>query len=147
VVEKVVRETMFLVRDVWKKYGEINEIHIELGRELKYNAAEREKIAETQKANFEEKQRIKKLLYELMNTGIEQYVDREETKPFKFENGDFKWNTELEKGKRFEVNPNPESPADINKFRVWRSLSKQSDLEWAKKVKDEKIPTDQELKK
>jgi CRISPR-associated endonuclease Csn1 len=147
IVEQVVRESMFLVRDVRKQYGEINEIHIELGRDLKNNAAEREKISKGQKQNFEEKQRIKKLLYELMNTGFEQYVDEDETRSFEFENGNFKWNTKLEKDQHFEVNPNPESPADIDKFRVWRSLSRQSELEWGKKVKDEKIPTDQEVKK
>ena len=35
---------MFLVRDVWKKYGEIDEIHIELGRELKKNAEDKFKL-------------------------------------------------------------------------------------------------------
>ena len=130
IVEQVVRETMFLVRDVWKKYGEIDEIHIEMGRNLKNNSDQRKRISDTQKGNFEEKQKIKKLLYELINDGFEQYVDGE-----------------TKEKATFDVKPNPESPADINKFRVWRSLSNKSELEWAKKVKDEKIPTNQEIKK
>ncbi|MFD1629486.1 type II CRISPR RNA-guided endonuclease Cas9 [Pseudopedobacter beijingensis] len=130
VVEQIVRETMFLVRDVWSKYGDIDEIHIELGRDLKNNAVERKKISENQKGNFDEKQRIKKLLYELMNDGIEQYNDDDEVEQV-----------------NFEVNPNPESPIDIDKFRIWRNLTNKSEIDWAKKVKDEKIPTEQEIKK
>ncbi|MEQ8522211.1 MAG: HNH endonuclease domain-containing protein [Vicingaceae bacterium] len=130
IVEQVVRETMLLVRDIWKEYGEIAEVHIELGRELKNNSDQRKKVAEIQKGNFDEKQRIKKLLYELINEGFDQYNEDEEVE-----------NT------NFEVNPNPESPLDVEKFRIWRSLSKLSDKEWEKKVKDEKIPTDQEIKK
>lgn len=149
VVEQVVKETMFLVRDVWNKYcreSGIDEIHIELGRNLKSNSAEREKIAESQTKNFIEKQRIKQLLYELINNGIEQHVDEDEINPFNFENGNFDWKTKIETS-RFETKPNPESPADIDKFRVWRSLNKQSEFEWSKKVKDDKIPTEQEIKK
>ncbi|MBS1577685.1 MAG: hypothetical protein JST09_20470 [Bacteroidetes bacterium] len=130
VVEQVVKETMFLVRDIWNKYGQIDEIHIELGRDLKNNAAEREKISKAQTTNFDEKQRIKNLLYELINNGIEQYTEKNEIENVKF-----------------ETTPNPESPSDIDKFRIWRSLSKQSEFDWAKKVKDEKIPTEQEIKK
>ncbi len=130
VVEQVVREAMFLVRDIWNQYGEIDEIHIELGRSLKNNSDERKKISDAQDGNFKEKQRIKALLYELLNNGIEQF-----TEEGKIENA------------TFEVKPNPESPVDIEKFRIWRNLSKQSEIDWAKKVKDEKIPTEQEIKK
>lgn len=129
-VEQVVRETMYVVRDIWNKYGAIDEIHIELGRDLKNNSAERERISKTQTDNFNEKQKIKKLLYELMNDGFEEYID-----------------DDIKKFVKFEVNPNPESPVDIEKFRIWKSLSGKSELEWAKKIKDEKIPTDQEVKK
>lgn len=140
IVEQVVRETMFLVRDIWKQFGEINEIHIELGRELKNNSDERKKTAEAQKSNFEEKQRIKSLLYELLNNGFEQHVDTEQSKPFE-------WQTKIESVKNFEVNPNPESPLDIEKFRIWKGLSGLNDFMWDKKVKDEKIPTEQQIKK
>lgn len=130
IVEQIVKETMYLVRDIWKYFGTIDEIHIELGRDLKNNAAERRKISDNQQENFDEKQRIKSLLYELLNNGIEQYNDENEIETA-----------------NFEVNPNPESPADIDKFRIWRSLNKQSEFDWMKKVKDEKIPTEQEIKK
>jgi len=146
VVEQVARETMFLVRDIWKKYGNIDEIHIELGRDLKNNTDERKKISDTQKSNFDEKQRIKQLLYELINDGFDQHVDEDKTKPFDFKDGKFEWKTKIETTS-FKVNPNPESPVDIDKFRIWRNLNPKSEFEWAKKVKDEKIPTEQEIKK
>ncbi|MCF8236254.1 MAG: hypothetical protein K9H15_11955 [Bacteroidales bacterium] len=146
IVEQVVKETMFLVRDIWKKYGAIDEIHIELGRNLKNNVSERKKISESQKDNHNEKQRIKKILYELMNDEFEQYVDEDESKSFEFIDGKFNWKSKI-KNSHFDVRPNPESPVDINKFRIWKNLSNKSDMEWAKKVKDEKIPTDKEIKK
>jgi len=79
------------------------------------------------------------LLYELLNEGFDQYVDTEDSKPFD-------WKTEIELGKEFEVKPNPENSGDIEKFKIWRSLSKCTDKDWAKKVKDEEIPTEQQVK-
>ncbi len=140
IVEKAVRETMFLVRDIWKKYGIINEIHIEIGRDLKKNTEERKRITEIQKNNFDEKQRIKQLLYELLNEGFDQYIDTENSTPTN-------WETEIESNKEFEVKPNPENPGDIDKFKIWKSLSKATDVDWEKKVKDEKIPTESQVKK
>lgn len=140
IVEQVVRETMFLVRDIWEKFGDIHEIHIEMGRELKNNADERKQIADFQKNNFDEKKRIKALLYELLNGGFEQYVDTEESKHSE-------WNTKIEFVKKFEVNPNPENPMDIDRFKIWRNLSGFNDTIWNKKVNDEKIPPEQQIKK
>ncbi|MBX2992310.1 MAG: hypothetical protein KF749_14255 [Bacteroidetes bacterium] len=104
IVEQIVRETLRLVKDVWKQYGRPDEIHIELARDLKKNAEERSRIAERNSANFSEKQRIKQLLYELMNGDFEEYSDHQKVTS------------------HFEVDPNPESPADIEKFRIWKSL-------------------------
>lgn len=134
VVEQVIRETLLLVRDIWKalesKKERIDEIHIELGRELKNSTEEKQKIAESQANNFTEKQRIKELLKELLNDGFTQYNYEEEQEQAKF-----------------EAPPNPNNPSDIEKFRVWRSLSKYSDDEWNKLVKEQKIPSEQEIKK
>lgn len=106
VVEQVTRETLNVVRDVWKNFGQPDEIHIELGRELKKNSEERKKISDTNESNRSERERIKKLLYELINENFEEYVDKE--------------NKVLTK---FVVKPNPESPLDIDKFRIWKSCS------------------------
>jgi CRISPR-associated endonuclease Csn1 len=135
VVEQVVRETLHLVKDIWKKYGQPDEIHIELGRELKKNMDEKKKATDSNNKNFDEKQRIKKLLYELINDkdGFEEY-DNNENKVIS----------------KFSVKPNPDSPKDIDKFRIWKSGSSVKDDEFEKLFKDgnkERIPTKVEIKK
>ncbi|MEW5799344.1 MAG: type II CRISPR RNA-guided endonuclease Cas9 [Bacteroidota bacterium] len=130
IVEQVIREAMLLVRDVWKKFGTIDEIHIELGRELRNNAKERERISQNQNENFEEKQKARLMLKELLNESFEHYD---------------------EIGKKiissFTVKPNPDNPLDIERFRLWKSQSGLSDEYISKKLKDEKIPTEQQVKK
>jgi CRISPR-associated endonuclease Csn1 len=72
IVEQVVIETLRVVKDVWKYYGKgakdfFDEIHIELGRDMKNTAEERKrttnKITENENTNL----RIKTLLIELLN--------------------------------------------------------------------------------
>ncbi len=43
IVEQVITETLRVVRDIWKRVGRIDEIHIELGREVKNPADKRKK--------------------------------------------------------------------------------------------------------
>jgi len=83
IVEQIIRETLHVVKDVWKNYGQPDQIHIEMSRELKNPKEERERIANNQNKNKDEKERIRKLLGELK-----------------------------------EGNPN--SPIDVNKFRLWK---------------------------
>lgn len=72
IVEQVITETLRVVKDIWQKYGNgakdfFREIHIELGREMKLPAEERERltrqISENENTNF----RIKALLAEMMD--------------------------------------------------------------------------------
>lgn len=71
IVEQVITETLRVVRDIWKQVGKIDEIHIELGREMKSPADKRKRmtaqIQENEKANL----RIKTLLVEFMNPEYE----------------------------------------------------------------------------
>lgn len=72
IVEQVVTETLRVVRDIWQKYGNgagdfFDEIHIELGREMKNTADERKRITNTITENESTNQRIKLFLTELMN--------------------------------------------------------------------------------
>lgn len=71
IVEQVVLETLRTVRDIWKQVGQIDEIHVELGREMKNPADKRRKetlrILENENANL----RIKALLTEFMNPEFE----------------------------------------------------------------------------
>lgn len=82
VVEKVLRETLQVVKDLWIKYGEYKEIvlngkeervyqplysniHIELARELKKNAQQKKKLSIINTENKRTNERIIKLLKEL----------------------------------------------------------------------------------
>lgn len=72
-VEQVLTETLRVVRDVWKKHGHIDEIHVELGRDLKNPAEKRAKMSKQMVENENTNLRIKALLEEFLNPayGIE----------------------------------------------------------------------------
>jgi len=143
IVEQVVRETLAVVKDVCNEYGQPDEIHIEIGRDLKKNAEQRQAIAENNTKNLEEKLRAKKLLQELLNGAFEHYDEY---------GGKIK--------APFSVKPNPNSPIDIEKFRIYQSLAR---FEFDKKEnksenqvqldalfregKKERVPSSAEVKK
>jgi CRISPR-associated endonuclease Csn1 len=72
IVEQIISETLRVVNDIWKTYGHskenfFDEIHIELGREMK-NPADKRKQMATQMINSENTNlRIKALLSEFLN--------------------------------------------------------------------------------
>ena len=75
IVEQVVTETLRTVRDIWEYYGKgsesfFDEIHVELGREMKNPAAKRKSISERNAENENTNHRIKNILQELMSDGI-----------------------------------------------------------------------------
>jgi len=75
IVEQVITETLRVVKDIWQNYGEgkenfFNEIHIELGREMKNNASDRKRITDNINLNENTNLRIKAILTELKNDGI-----------------------------------------------------------------------------
>lgn len=67
IVEVVVVETLKVVKDLWKTYGYFNEIHIELGREMKNPADKRRSMTNKNIENENTNLRIKALLAELAN--------------------------------------------------------------------------------
>ena len=67
IVEQVVTETLRTVRDIWKQEGQIDEIHVELGREMKNPADKRKKMTECIQENENTNLRIKAMLMEFMN--------------------------------------------------------------------------------
>ncbi|MDR1561093.1 MAG: hypothetical protein LBS23_01930, partial [Holosporaceae bacterium] len=77
IVEQVILETLRTVRDIWKRYGDLSEIHIELGREMKNPADERAKITTKITENENTNLRIKALLMELNN-----HTDVENVRPY-----------------------------------------------------------------
>lgn len=67
IVEQVILETLRTVRDIWKKVEHIDEIHIELGREMKNPKDRRKQISDQVLENENTNLRIKRLLAELIN--------------------------------------------------------------------------------
>lgn len=72
IVEQVVTETLRVVRDIWEYFGNgkpgfFNEMHIELGREMKNPASIRQQISNRINENENTNHRIRELLTELMN--------------------------------------------------------------------------------
>jgi len=70
IVEQVVTETLRVVKDIWEYYGKgeqnfFDEIHIELGRELKKTAEERNRMTREINANEETNLKVKKDLQKL----------------------------------------------------------------------------------
>lgn len=73
IVEQVITETLRTVRDIWKQAGHIDEIHIELGREMKNPADKRARMSQQMIENENTNLRIKALLADFLNPefGIE----------------------------------------------------------------------------
>ncbi len=74
IVEQVVLETLRVVKDIWQYYGKgvekfFDEIHIELGREMKNPADKRKAMTEQIISNENTNYRIKALLAEMLNDG------------------------------------------------------------------------------
>jgi CRISPR-associated endonuclease Csn1 len=72
IVEQVVTETLRVIKDIWSVYGKgtdsfFDEIHVELGREMKNTADERKRLTQQVSDNENTNIRIKALLMELMN--------------------------------------------------------------------------------
>lgn len=71
IVEQVILETLRTVRDIWQQVGHIDEIHIELGREMKNPADKRKKISEQISKNENTNLRVKAMLTEFLNPEYE----------------------------------------------------------------------------
>lgn len=67
IVEQVIMETLRTVRDIWVKHTQIDEIHIELGRDMKNPKSQRERMTKEALDNENTNLRIKALLAEFMN--------------------------------------------------------------------------------
>lgn len=71
IVEQVILETLRTVRDIWKKEGKIDEIHVELGREMKNDNKERERLTKMVSENENSNSRIRFMLMEFQNPEFE----------------------------------------------------------------------------
>jgi CRISPR-associated endonuclease Csn1 len=128
VVEKIIRETLSLVKDIWKneKLGRPDYIHVELGREMKNNNEDRKKISEANTKNRIERERVTNLLKELNypNFNADSSSDIDKFRIWK-ENGGKKgeeiFDTLFKKSNAEFV-----KDADIEKYRHWAEQNYQS---------------------
>ena len=67
IVEQVILETLRTVRDIWRKTGDFDEIHVEIGRDMKNPADKRKAMMQKMIDNENTNLRIKALLTEFMN--------------------------------------------------------------------------------
>ena len=67
IVEQCILETLRTVADIWQQCGHIDEIHLELGREMKNPADKRQQISNRNRVNENTNLRIRALLTELLN--------------------------------------------------------------------------------
>ena len=79
IVEQVVTETLRTVRDIWMHFGEegkrlFNEIHVEIGRDMKNTADRRKTLSDRNRENERTNQRIKELLQELQSEYSQQDI-------------------------------------------------------------------------
>lgn len=129
VVEQVVTESLRVVRDIWKRHGRPDEIHIELGRELKKTKAERESLSKAIAEGEATNQRIRLLLAELMNPDCEVESVRPQSPSQQellkiYEDGVFHSGIEvpddiLDIQKRFTTAKNQPTHAEVLRYKVW----------------------------
>lgn len=129
IVEQVITETLRVVKDIWQHYGEgkekfFDEIHIELGREMKNNAADRKKITDNINQNENTNLRIKAILTELKNDGVNDvrpYSPSQQEILKIYEEGVYsneKDKEKLEEVDKIRKNAKP-TTSEINKYKLW----------------------------
>jgi CRISPR-associated endonuclease Csn1 len=67
IVEHIISETLRVTRDIWRTYGKIDEIHIELGRDMKQTNEQRAKASQAINENENANLRVRALLQEFTN--------------------------------------------------------------------------------
>lgn len=128
IVEQVLSETLRVVKDIWQEYGNgkegfFDEIHIELGRDMKNPADKRKqmtaKISENENTNI----RIKAVLSELMNDGVDvrPYSPSQQEILKIYEEGvydnEFR-KDKLEEIQKIRITASP-TKSDITKYKLW----------------------------
>ncbi len=135
IVEQVVTETLRVVGDIWEKYGNgakdfFDEIHIELGREMKNMAEDRKQITNSVRENENTNQRIKALIAELKNDSsikeVRPHSPSQQELLKVYEDGILNSGEEipdyvneiLKKFKESDVKKRPTS-SEINRYKLW----------------------------
>ena len=134
IVEQVITETLRVVKNIWEHFGEskenfFNEIHIELGREMKNPADKRKQLTERINDNQNTNQRIKAVLEELkkdvsVSSQIKPYSPSQQEILKIYEEGVFQNSPDVYKSikldevEKIRKNNSP-SQTDIIKYKLW----------------------------
>lgn len=109
-VEQLINETLMVVKDIWKEFGEKpQEIRIELARELKNNADRRAKIYKSNNDNQKANDQVKNLLIEL-----KQEITLANIEKYKI------WASQENLEEKFVKEYKDPSKSEIEKMRLWR---------------------------
>ena len=134
IVEQVVKESLRTVRDIWKQEGQIDEIHLELGRNLKQNAEQRKRTLANQMENEKANLRAKLLLQAFINPEM----DIENVRPHSpsqqelfriYEDGvlsAYKADDDINRIIQSLAELKQPSPQDVKKYRLWLDQKYQS---------------------
>ena len=127
IVEQVIAETLRVVKDIWNFYGDgkedfFDEIHLELGREMKNPSNKRKEISKKISENENTNQRIRNLLIELKNDGIENvrpYSPGQQELLKLFEEGIYASDEGLSEEILNIRKASQPTAAELKKYRLW----------------------------
>lgn len=128
IVEQVITETLRVVKDIWVKYGNgakdfFDEIHIELGREMKLAAEERDRLTRQISENENTNLRIKALLAEMMNDSsvenVRPYSPMQQEILKIYEEGILKSDIEIEDDILKISKTAQPSTSDLRRYKLW----------------------------
>lgn len=128
IVEQVTTETLRVVKDIWNKYGNgakdfFDEIHIELGREMKNTAEDRRKIADIVIKNEHTNLRIKALLAEMTNDAdvknVRPYSPQQQEILKIYEDGALNSDIDIEDDILKISQTAQPSSSDLKRYKLW----------------------------
>ncbi len=128
IVEQVITETLRVVKDIWKTYGNgsanfFDEIHIELGREMKNPADKRKDMTNKISTNENTNLRIKALLSEFLNDtnyeNIRPYSPSQQEILKIYEEGVLNSETDINEDILKISKTAQPSTSELNKYKLW----------------------------
>src|SRR5690606_29414969 len=128
IVEQVITETLRVVRDIWKQYGKgakdyFDEIHIELGREMKNTAEERKRLSSIISENETTNLRIRAILEELMYDenveNVRPYSPMQQEALKIYEDGVLSSSVEIPEDIEKISKKSEPTKSEIQRYRLW----------------------------
>ena len=123
IVEQVVMETLRTVEDIMKQFGTIDEIHVEMGRDLRNPASKRQQTFADNQNNETRNMRIRLLLQEMKMdshfTSVRPYSPTQQEILKIYEEGVLLGQDNLPDDIRKIVSASNPTSSEINKYKLW----------------------------